>query len=172
MFSFVKSINKKQEFEKRKVFSHLFPPLFFSLSLFSNDDFQNISVGWADPKVTHLSKEKRAEGKAKAEAGKKGEHRKNTRPLFFFFLSLSLSPLEPELGAPPVAALGVVPDLVARAEADPLRDRPVLLRDVRELLLDDGGLVGRLEDFFLFFLRGNVEVEGGERARERERESE
>ena len=43
-----------------------------------------------------------------------------------------------------MAALGVVPDLVARAEADPLRDRPVLLRDVRELLLDDCGLVGRL----------------------------
>jgi len=47
-----------------------------------------------------------------------------------------------------VAALGVVPDLVPSAEADPLRDRPVLLRDVRELLLDDGGLVGRLESFF------------------------
>jgi len=47
-----------------------------------------------------------------------------------------------------VAALGVVPDLVPGAEADPLRDRPVLLRDVRELLLDDGGLVGRLESFF------------------------
>jgi hypothetical protein len=64
-----------------------------------------------------------------------------------FFSSFSFS-LEPELGAPPVAALGVVPDLVPGAEADPLRDRPVLLRDVRELLLDDGGLVGRLESFF------------------------
>ena len=41
-------------------------------------------------------------------------------------------------------ALGVVPDLVPGTEADPLGEGPVLLRDVRELLLDDGGLVGRL----------------------------
>ena len=65
-----------------------------------------------------------------------------------------------------MAALGVVPDLVARAEADPLRDRPVLLRDVRELLLDDGGLVGRLLWSF-FFGEGKRKVEVERKKRER-----
>jgi len=45
------------------------------------------------------------------------------------------SSLEAELGAPPVAALGVVPDGVISTQPDPLRDGAVLL-----LLLGKDGL--------------------------------
>ena len=125
-----------------------------------------------------------AKAKARARQRKKNKEKKKSGggedkeffSLFFTSLPPSSTPppnsLEPELGAPPVAALGVVPDLVARAEADPLRDRPVLLRDVRELLLEDGGLVGRLLNFFgekrrSRSRRGERKREGEEQKRER-----
>jgi len=124
-----------------------------------------------DPKLHTYQKKARAEKKEKREERPRAGERRislSLRPVFLFSsLSLSFSTLEPELGAPPVAALGIVPNLVARAEADPLRDRPVLLRDVRELLLDDGGLVGRLFVAFFFVLKRK----GRGRSRLSERES-
>jgi hypothetical protein len=53
--------------------------------------------------------------------------------------------LQLELGPPPVAPLGVVADRVARAHADPLRDRPVLLQLLGQLRFDAKCLVGRLK---------------------------
>ena len=52
--------------------------------------------------------------------------------------------LEAELGAAPVAALGIVADGVVSAHADPIRDGPVLPLLLRQLLLYHEGLVGRL----------------------------
>ena len=50
--------------------------------------------------------------------------------------------LEAELGAAPVAALGVVADGVVSAHADPIRDGPVLSLLLHQLLLYHEGLVG------------------------------
>lgn len=53
--------------------------------------------------------------------------------------------LESELGAAPVAALGVVADGIVGAHPDPVRDRPVLPLLLRQLLLNHEGLVRRLQ---------------------------
>ncbi len=53
--------------------------------------------------------------------------------------------LELEFGPPPVAALGVVADRVARPHADPLRNRTILLQLLRKLPLDAERLVSRLK---------------------------
>lgn len=55
--------------------------------------------------------------------------------------------LEAELGAAPVAALGVVADGVVSAHPDPVRDGPVLPLLLRQLLLDHESLVGRLNSW-------------------------
>ncbi len=51
--------------------------------------------------------------------------------------------LQAQLGPAPVPPLGVVPDGVVRAEANPVRNRPVLLGLLRQLLLNLKRLVGR-----------------------------
>ncbi|KAL7135645.1 hypothetical protein ABFS83_11G112000 [Erythranthe nasuta] len=53
--------------------------------------------------------------------------------------------LEAELGAAPMAALGVVADGVVGAHADPVRDRPVLPLLLRQLLLYHERFVRRLQ---------------------------
>jgi hypothetical protein len=57
---------------------------------------------------------------------------------------LGTSSLDAELGAAPVATLGVVPDGVAGTQTDPLRDRAVLLLLLGKEHLGAEGLVGRL----------------------------
>jgi hypothetical protein len=52
--------------------------------------------------------------------------------------------LEAHLGAAPVPALGVIPDLVVGSQADPLGDLPVLASLLGQDLLDLESLVGRL----------------------------
>lgn len=54
------------------------------------------------------------------------------------------SKLQLELGTAPVAALGVVTDLVARLHSDPLGNRSILALLLSEHLLDSERLVGRL----------------------------
>ena len=51
--------------------------------------------------------------------------------------------LQADLRAAPVATLRVIPDLVVRAHANPLRDRPVLLQLLGQRLLDAESLVAR-----------------------------
>ena len=51
--------------------------------------------------------------------------------------------LQADLRAAPVATLRVIPDLVVRAHANPLRDRPVLLQLLGKRLLDAEALVTR-----------------------------
>lgn len=51
--------------------------------------------------------------------------------------------LDPQLGAAPVPPLRVVANLVVCSEANPVRDRPVLLRLLGEHLLGAEGLLGR-----------------------------
>lgn len=53
------------------------------------------------------------------------------------------SGLQAELGAAPVAALGVVADRVVSAETDPVRDGAVLTRLLGKLLLNTECLLGR-----------------------------
>jgi len=64
----------------------------------------------------------------------------------YTILTASKSPLtslETKLGAAPVPSLGVVPDGVAGAEADPLGDRAVLALLFGKLLLGAKRFVGR-----------------------------
>ena len=56
------------------------------------------------------------------------------------------SSLEAELGAAPVATLGVVADGVVGAHANPVRDGAVLLHLLAQLLLDAERLLGRHGD--------------------------
>ena len=51
--------------------------------------------------------------------------------------------LQADLRPAPVATLRVIPDLVVRAHANPLRDRPVLLQLLGQRLLDAESLVAR-----------------------------
>ena len=67
--------------------------------------------------------------------------------------------LEAELGAAPVAALGVVADGVVSAHADPIRDGPVLSLLLHQLLLYHEGLVGR--DLRLLEVEGELRWEDG-----------
>lgn len=67
--------------------------------------------------------------------------------------------LEAELGAAPVAALGVVADGVVRAHADPIGNGPVLPLLLRQLLLYHEGLVGR--HLRLLETEGELRWDGG-----------
>ena len=62
----------------------------------------------------------------------------------FFILQGDISCLDVQLGAAPVAAAGVVVDLVVRLETEPVGDRAVLARSLGERNLRAERLLRRL----------------------------
>ena len=66
--------------------------------------------------------------------------------------------LDAKLGAAPLSALGIVPNFVVGAHADPVRNRAVLALLLRQLLLRAEGFVGR----HLFIIKQRKRGEGGE----------
>ena len=70
--------------------------------------------------------------------------------------------LDAKLGAAPLSALGIVPNFVVGAHADPVRNRAVLALLLRQLLLRAEGFVGR--HLFIIKQRKRGEGGGGERS--------
>lgn len=58
---------------------------------------------------------------------------------------LQSATLEAELGPAPMPALGIVSDFVVRLEPEPVRNLAILLSFPGQLLLDEKGLMRRLE---------------------------